>query len=292
MLDNGYPPFFTPLTMELLTDLPEYVSPTTPTIFPIGIYEGNDTLVAGSAQIHYRFSPGGAWQTSPMTQVAGEMYEATMPPPGCDGRPEFYFSAEGVATGPVYLPSGAPSAVYTAFVGEVIIILNDDFESDQGWTVENVSLTDGAWQRGVPADDGTAGDPTTDFDGSGQCYLTANRAGNSDVDGGPTRLISPVFDLSDATNPVFRYARSWANDDFDSDPFDVEVSNDGGLTWTRIERVVNTSGGWVKREAYLTDYITLTAQMKVRFSAMDNPNNSIDEGGVDAVRIFDIHCQD
>jgi len=31
--------------------------------------------------------------------------------------------------------------------------------------------------------------------------------------------------------------------------------------------------------------------MKVRFSAMDNPNNSTDEGGVDAVKIFEVQCE-
>jgi hypothetical protein len=90
---------------------------------------------------------------------------------------------------------------------------------------------------------------------------------------------------------VLRYARWWYNDDLDSDPFDVEVSNDDGASWVLIERVINLSGGWVERSVYLTDYITLTSQMKVRFSAMDNPNNSIDEGGVDAVKIFEVQCE-
>jgi hypothetical protein len=290
MLDNGYPPFFTPLTMTLPAGVPEFIDPTAPTLINVSIIEGSDTIVPGSAQVHYRYSPTGAWQTGTLVQVGGELYRATLPPPDCDGRPEFYFSVEGVATGPVYQPSGAPATVFTAFVGEVIVILEDNFQTDKGWTVENISLVDGAWQRGIPVGDGTRGDPTSDFDGSGQCYLTANRTGNSDVDGGPTRLISPMFDLSGTLNPVFKYARWWYNDDLDSDPFDVMVSNDNGVTWTMVEHVVNLSGGWVERTVYLKDYITLTSQMKVRFSATDNPNNSTDEGGVDAVKIFEVQC--
>jgi hypothetical protein len=32
--------------------------------------------------------------------------------------------------------------------------------------------------------------------------------------------------------------------------------------------------------------------MVLRFSATDYPNNSIDEGGVDAVRVFDVVCEE
>jgi len=31
--------------------------------------------------------------------------------------------------------------------------------------------------------------------------------------------------------------------------------------------------------------------MKVRFSVIDEPNNSKDEGGIDAVEVFDIQCE-
>jgi len=240
--------------------------------------------------LYYRYD-GGAYIGTPLTAVGGGLYEGTLPPPDCGDAPEFYFVAEGSVTGPVYLPAGAPGTVYVAYVGTYISILDDDFESDLGWTVENdPSLTDGAWERGVPADDGVDGDPLMDYDGSGQCYLTANRLGNSDVDGGPTYLLSPVLDLSGTTNPVLRYARWWSNDDQDSDPFRVEVSNDGGSTWTLLEEVVNIPSGWVERSFYLAEYIGLTDQMVLRFSASDNPNNSKDEGAVDAVQVFDIQC--
>ncbi|MFH0980333.1 MAG: hypothetical protein V2A79_02190 [Planctomycetota bacterium] len=289
MVTNDYPAAFIPLTMSLAAPTPEFVPPGVPTTIDVEIDEGSDTLVPGSALLYYRYG-GGAYLTSPLVLISGNLYRGTLPAPDCTDTPEYYFGAEGIVTGPVYLPSAAPASTYTSTVGTVTVVLDDNFETDQGWSVENIALTDGAWERGIPAGDGTRGDPTTDYDGSGQCYLTANRAGNSDVDGGPTRLISPTLDLSATVDPVLRYARWWANDDQDSDPFDVEVSNDNGGSWIMIERAVNIPQGWVLRDVNIADYITLTSQMKIRFSAMDNPNNSIDEGGVDAVKIFDVEC--
>ncbi len=75
----------------------------------------------------------------------------------------------------------------------------------------------------------------------------------------------------------------------------MEISNDDGASWTLIERVIDTEGGptedWVERTVQITDYITpLTSQMKIRFSATDEPNNSISEAGIDAIHIHDILC--
>ncbi len=289
---HDFPPVFVPLTISLPAGPPEFVSPTTTTTVVVEILEGSDSLVPDSAMMHYRYD-GGAFQSVPLVQIAAGLYEGTLPAAACDDSPEFYFSAEGAVTGPVFLPGGAPADVYTALVGERVIAIEDDFETDQGWTVVNIDLTDGQWERGIPAGDGARGDPTEDFDGSGQCYLTANRAGNSDVDGGPTLLISPTMDMSGMTDPIFRYARWWSNDDQDGDPFDVEVSNDDGTNWVLIERVADIGypTNWIHREVHLADYITLTDQMKVRFSAIDNPNNSVNEGAVDAVQIFDVFCE-
>jgi hypothetical protein len=38
------------------------------------------------------------------------------------------------------------------------------------------------------------------------------------------------------------------------------------------------------------DPLPLTSQMKVRISVVDNPNDSKDEGGIDAVEVFDVFC--
>jgi hypothetical protein len=144
----------------------------------------------------------------------------------------------------------------------------------------------------VPVGDGSHGDPTQDYDGSGQCYLTGNGPGNTDVDGGPTRLISPALDLSDAEQPVATFACWIACDDPmppAQDSLKVAVSADDGATWIPVETIAHTSA-WVTRELPLLDYITPSESVRLMFSVTDNPNNSITEAGVDAVRVYDLKC--
>jgi hypothetical protein len=269
-----------------------------PVEIAVQIIDGEESYVPDTGMVHYRYD-GGAYATLPLTPLGGELYRATLPAPACGDTPEFYFIAEGTESGVLYEPSDAPLETFTSEVGVYMVIMEDDFETDQGWTVENVDLLDGGWERAIPRGDCDRGDPPTDYDGSGRCYVTDNdlTTCSSDVDGGPTMLVSPTIDLSNATNPVIRYARWWRNDDQDEDPLDVEISNNGGGTWTLIERVAYGEGDpvedWVERTIHVRDYITpLTSQMKIRFSVQDAPNNSIDEGGIDAIRVDDIYCGD
>ena len=88
---------------------------------------------------------------------------------------------------------------------------SDDFEGDQGWTVQNSDgLDDGAWERGVSHGGGDRGDPPTDADGSGQCYLTNNADGNTDVDDGSTTLTSPPWTRR-SPSPYITYHRWYSN---------------------------------------------------------------------------------
>jgi hypothetical protein len=288
---------FTPflsLVLSLDTTTPEYIAPGETTDFTVEIADGAETYVPGSGLLHYRFD-GGTFLTAPLTDLGGGLYQGTLPAPSCGDVPEYYFSAEGDEGTIVYLPEDAPTSLYTATVATITTIMDDNFELDLGWTVENdPSVTGGAWERGVPADDGLDGDPTTDADGSGQCFLTGNLPGNSDLDGGPTIVISPTFDLSGYSNPALRFDYWWSNDDQDDDPFAVDVSTDDGENWSNMVTILNPPypvEDWTQATLYFNDYVTPTSTMRVRFSVSDNPNNSKDEGGLDAVWIFDEACE-
>ncbi|RKX24495.1 MAG: hypothetical protein DRP45_08080, partial [Candidatus Zixiibacteriota bacterium] len=125
---------------------------------------------SNSGQIHYSVN-GGATQTDAMTQISANHYEATLPVLTCDDELSYYVSAEETANGRMYDPDpGSPRVLIP--VNDSVVIFEDDFETNKGWTVSG-DASDGHWERGVPAD-GARCDPPTDYDGSGQCYLTKN----------------------------------------------------------------------------------------------------------------------
>lgn len=167
-------------------------------------------------------------------------------------------------------------------------VFSDNFETDEGWIIQDDAyLTDGSWDRGDPVND-NRGDPSTDADGSGNCFLTDNTRGNSDVDGGTTSLISPVFDLSEYQACNVSYSIWYTNDEGNSpnnDIFTISVSNDNGSSWTTIDTIgPNTPypHQWYAYTFHIQDYVNLSDQIRFKFDAADTGYGSIVEAGVDA----------
>ena len=276
--------------------LPELADPQGGTVVAVEVVPISDEPQPGTGMLHY--NDGSGWESIDMNETSSNNYEGIFPAIECGTALSYYFSAETVTGVEVTDPRDAPNTVFSAFsaTGYNTFFL-DDFETDTGWTVENsTGLTDGPWDRGIPVNC-QRGDPESDYDGSGQCYLTDNDSGNacnSDVDGGYTYLISPTFDLTDMS-AIFRFAL-WYTNGFGDDPyndlFNIWISSDDGRNWMLVETIgPGSSPEWMYKWYIVNDFITPNDQVKFRFEASDLNSGSVVEAGFDAFEIVTWECE-
>jgi len=281
------------LLFEYPSGVPELLTPGEAATFAVNVSGVNDGVpVSESGQLHYKIN-GGTLQTTDMTQVFTNQYQATIPALFCSDKIEFYVSAQETTIGRIYDPDTTLPLKAVA-ASDVYVGFEDDFETDLGWSISG-DATDGHWTRGVPVGGGDRGDPPTDFDGSGNCFLTDNVDGDSDVDGGTTYLTSPLFDLSDGDGSV-HYAR-WYSNHYGAAPYAdemyVHISNDDGGNWVLVETVgpsYQASGEWYEHSFLVSDYVTTTDQMRLRFSVSDLSSGSVVEAAIDDVVITYYAC--
>ena len=285
--------------------LPEIIDPAGDTIRVEVSGANGGTPQPGTGLLHY--DTGRGLVTIPMSEVSANVYDAVFPAIACATTVHYFFSAQTTSAEVVNDPFVAPNELYrTLSTVSLVVAFADNFEADLGWTVTNdAGLVDGQWQRAVPLPLASCnrGNPGTDADGSGQCYLTDNSAANgcnSDVDGGTTTLTSPAMDASDP-EAVIAYWRWYSNTFGDSpmaDIFVVEVSDDNGTNWVNLETVgpagAEVSGGWFRKEFLVADIagIVNSAQLRVRFLASDLGAGSVVEAGVDGVDVFTYVCDE
>ncbi len=172
----------------------------------------------------------------------------------------------------------------------------DDFENDLGWVPTSVNATSGFWQRGVPIDDPNYDyDPVSDGDGSGQCWLTQNEPGETDVDGGFVMLTSPLLDMSAGDLAIgFDYYLNLPQGG--ADPLRLQISTNGDAgPWVEVA-LYTTDGGLDWRHVVITPQdlaalgVTPTATVKLRFTAGDLGPDHLVEAGVDGVALLELDC--
>ena len=251
-----------------------------------------------SATLFSRFGSTGPFAASSLSASGGSFWSGDLPSSTTCETVEYYIEATAVDGRTQNFPFGGETAPLTAEVRSLVSVVEDDMETDTGWTVGSPQddATTGQWSRSDP--EGTGAQPEDDASARGTiAWITDGRAGSGlgsfDIDGGQTTLTSPVFDASPPSTgsdvrTILSYARWYSNDTGNAPNADsmlVEVSNDDGQSWTLVEDVTENAGACVRKSFEVSDFVSPTIELRVRFIASDFGDGSVVEAGVDDLRV-------
>ncbi len=267
---------------------PQIVAPGTQSTVTVILDDGAEGYDPSTVEINVSVN-NGPFQATPMTNTSGDTFTADLPAALCDDSVRYFISATSLVGTDVFLPRDGIAAPAAILIGEEIELFADNFDTDTGWTVSNsAGLTAGAWERGQPVAF-NRGNPTSDADGNNWAFLTDNNPSdeNSDVDNGTTTITSSVIDVTGGGSLSYAY---WMNDvangALNGDSFDVELSFNGGSSWTTVTSINSASPSW--RTA--THNIPSTDSLQIRVTVGDLGTQNVVEGGFDAVAVTRFGC--
>jgi len=173
----------------------------------------------------------------------------------------------------------------------------DNVENDLGWTLglEGDDAVTGIWEQVDPIGTTYNSQPVQPeddhtLDPGHICFVTGNgtvggSAGENDLDGGKTTLLSPVFNLEGASSATLSYWR-WYTNDLGNNPgqdyWDVDVSS-AGMSWVHLEHTMESNNAWTEQSFDLSAYIPFSSEVRFRFVASDEDPNSLVEAAVDDI---------
>ncbi|PWR12121.1 peptidase S8 [Micromonospora acroterricola] len=166
----------------------------------------------------------------------------------------------GAATADITVPVEAACAApgYTGSFGTPL--LSESFEgadTPAGWAVRN-RTGDGGWAFTDLGERGNLTGGTGNF-----AIVDSDRLGSGRTQ--DTDLVTPTVDLSAAPAPVLRFHSDWRAVGV-SDAADVDVSTDGGTTWTNVWHQTSSRRGPQVEEVPLTAAARASAvQVRFRF---------------------------
>jgi choice-of-anchor B domain-containing protein len=135
------------------------------------------------------------------------------------------------------------------------------------------------------------------------CFVTGQGAESTyldqaDVDDGMTSLTTPALDATGMTDPVIGYWRWFAsyfptvsstghNGPEPGDHLAVLISNDDGANWTPVDTTRGLENHWEEQAIHVAEFLTPTAQVKLRFVATDGSPASYVEAAIDDLTLYD-----
>ena len=266
--------------------LPAMLTPNAPTPVTLDILESGVTLDPATVGLVLQTDSGEV--TIPAIPDGDGGFIAEIPASDCFEQFEYWFTASDDQGRTYVEPLNA--TVTGGFTVQVATgeetPFADDFETDQGWLVDNSNATQGGWTRAIPTG-GNPAEPSGDFDGSGHAYVTG--ADGQWLLGGPVTLTSPVFELADRPFAALHYAIWYDVDGFPAPTMLVDVSNDDGATWTTVE-TLSADHAWRETELLVADHVTPTDAVRIRFRANNSLGIATVEAAVDGFRLVSPTC--
>jgi choice-of-anchor B domain-containing protein len=259
-------------------------------------------LNPSSVTLHAKVG-NGAFVAYPMTPAGAERFSGSLPAAGCFETVRYYFSASNTGGGVSTYPSAGAAEAFTATATPpTTVLVFHDMESAQGWTggQPGDTATTGQWERGDPeATSAQPGDDHTPPPGV-NCWVTGRTRGSgdgsNDVDGGFTTLLSPAYSIPDSDTRIgyWRWYSNSAGGAPNQDTFRVDITTNGGTSWTPVEVVgpagPGTSGGWIYSEFRVSDRVAVPASVRLRFIAEDIGTGSLVEAAIDDLSVFRYEC--
>ena len=306
-IENAGGEFVTGLEINFPAPLPDLISSAGGETVTVEIVPSDaDPFVAGSGTFHV--DSGAGFQEFPLTAASATTFTATFPTPAsCPTTVEYFFSFEldsgAIVTSPANASAGSANVYRASAADQVDFDDLFDFETPVGFTVgaPDDDATTGIWERVNP--NGTQAQPEDDNTPNGTIAWVTGQGtpggglGDEDVDNGATSLVSNRIDLTGTDSATIAYARWYSNDAGNApnaDVFEVFVSDDDGQNYVLVETVgpagAGTSGGWIDAGFNVSDFVSLTSTVRVKFVASDEDDGSIVEAGVDDVRVLGVSC--
>ncbi|HPQ40537.1 MAG TPA: dockerin type I domain-containing protein, partial [bacterium] len=139
-------------------------------------------------------------------------------------------------------------AYYGFTTWELVAYINETMDTDPGWTYEN------QWAWGIPL--GNDGDPSSGYTGNN--VIGYNLAGDYTNNMPNTYCTTTPFDCSTATQVIFSFYKWLGVESATWDHASIEVSGNGGSTWTVIWEHTGSSTSpstWTYEEYDVSDQL-------------------------------------
>ncbi|MFT4540921.1 MAG: hypothetical protein ACI841_004559 [Planctomycetota bacterium] len=280
---------------------PDFVDPNGGTLLNVNVAAASGSAVPNSGRLHV--DSGSGFQTVALTETSPGVHVGSFPAAPCGNDIDWFVDFDLSGGGMHSSPASAPANTFSAQAWVITNSFFDDLEVSVGWTggIAGDDATTGQWTYGNPL--GTAAQPEDDHTAPGSnCWFTGQGVagggvGDNDVDGGSTTLLSPVLDASGMNNAAISYWRWYSNSAGatpNADIFVVEISDNGGSTWSNVETVgptgAGTSGGWIQHSFQVSSIVGATNNIQLRFIASDLGSGSIIEAAIDDIAVDDYTC--